>query len=113
MELRNVQIVLLLPFFHVMMMQSISLMPQKRKVQSRMLVMQCVLNGMEVFLLVDGSKSPFYQCLGLHGDAWFDKDGMYSINCQVHYYQCVYLDSDTDISTTILVGYHASQLDDC
>jgi hypothetical protein len=35
------------------------------------------------FLLVDGSKFPFYQRPGLHGDAWFDKDGMYSIDCQV------------------------------
>jgi hypothetical protein len=65
------------------------------------------------FLLVDGSKFPFYQRPGLHGDAWFDKDGTYSIDCQVRYYQCVYLESDTDISTTILVGHHASQLDDC
>ena len=37
------------------------------------------------FLLADGSKFLFYQHLGLHGDAWFDKDGMYSINCQVLY----------------------------
>ena len=37
------------------------------------------------FLLVDGSKFPFYQRPGLHGDAWFDKDGMYSIDCQVSY----------------------------
>jgi hypothetical protein len=35
------------------------------------------------FLLADGSKFPLYQCLGLHGDAWFDKDGAYSIDCQV------------------------------
>ena len=37
------------------------------------------------FLLADGSKFPFYQRPGLHGDAWFDKDGMYSIDCQVCY----------------------------
>ena len=37
------------------------------------------------FLLVDGSKFPFYQRPGLHGDAWFDKDGTYSIDCQVRY----------------------------
>ena len=37
------------------------------------------------FLLVDGSKFPFYQRPGLHGDAWFDKDGMYSMDCQVCY----------------------------
>ena len=36
------------------------------------------------FLLADGSKFPFYQRPGLHGDAWFDKDGAYSIDCQVH-----------------------------
>jgi hypothetical protein len=35
------------------------------------------------FLLADGSKFPFYQRPGLHGDAWFDKDGAYSIDCQV------------------------------
>lgn len=35
------------------------------------------------FLLADGSKFPFYQRPGLHGDAWFDKDGTYSIDCQV------------------------------
>ena len=35
------------------------------------------------FLLAGGLKFPFYQCPGLHGDAWFDMDGMYSIDCQV------------------------------
>ena len=35
------------------------------------------------FLLADGSKFPFYQRPDLHGDAWFDKDGTYSIDCQV------------------------------
>jgi hypothetical protein len=35
------------------------------------------------FLLADGSKFPLYQRPGLHGDAWFDKDGTYSIDCQV------------------------------
>ena len=35
------------------------------------------------FLLADGSKFPLYQCPGLHGDAWFDKNGAYSIDCQV------------------------------
>ena len=29
------------------------------------------------FLLANGSKFPFHQCPGLHGDAWFDKNGMY------------------------------------
>ena len=48
-ELRNVQIVSSSPFFHVMMKQSISLMPRKRKVWSRMLIGLCVLNGMVVF----------------------------------------------------------------
>jgi hypothetical protein len=38
------------------------------------------------FLIADGSKFPFYQRPGLHGDAWFDKDGMYSIDCQVSYF---------------------------
>lgn len=35
------------------------------------------------FLLVDGTKFPLFQRPGLHGDAWFDKDGAYSIDCQV------------------------------
>ena len=35
------------------------------------------------FLLADGTKFPFYQRPGLHGDAWFDKDGTYSMDCQV------------------------------
>jgi hypothetical protein len=35
------------------------------------------------FLLVDGTKFPLFQRPGLHGDAWFDKDGEYSIDCQV------------------------------
>ena len=63
------------------------------------------------FLLVDGSKFPFYQHLGLHGDAWFDKDGMYLIDCQVHFYFMCNL-SDTNGSITT-VGYDTSWLDDC
>jgi hypothetical protein len=35
------------------------------------------------FLLVDGTKFALFQRPGLHGDAWFDKDGEYSIDCQV------------------------------
>ncbi|KAH9955579.1 hypothetical protein BGW80DRAFT_1466924 [Lactifluus volemus] len=35
------------------------------------------------FLLADGTKFAFFQRPGLHGDAWFDKDGEYSIDCQL------------------------------
>ena len=35
------------------------------------------------FLLVDGTKFALFQRPGLHGDAWFDKGGVYSIDCQV------------------------------
>jgi hypothetical protein len=35
------------------------------------------------FLLVDGTKFLFFQRPGLHGDTWFNKDGEYSIDCQV------------------------------
>ena len=35
------------------------------------------------FLLVDGTKFSLFQRPGLHGDAWYDKSGEYSINCQV------------------------------
>ena len=37
------------------------------------------------FLLVDGTKFALFQRPGLHGDAWFDKDGEYSIDCQVRH----------------------------
>lgn len=35
------------------------------------------------FLAVDGTKFPFFQRPGLHGDAWFDKNKDYSADCQV------------------------------
>ncbi|KAF8225155.1 hypothetical protein L208DRAFT_1307587 [Tricholoma matsutake] len=35
------------------------------------------------YLLADGMKIRFFQCPGLHGDAWFDKDSEYSIDCQL------------------------------
>ena len=35
------------------------------------------------FLLVDGTKFPVFQRPGLHGDAWFDKNKDYSLDCQV------------------------------
>jgi hypothetical protein len=41
------------------------------------------------FLLADGSKFLFYQRPGSHGDAWFDKDRTYSIDCQVHFTYCL------------------------
>lgn len=50
-KLRNVQIMLSLPFFLVMIKQSIFQMPRKRNVQSHMLLnlKLCALNGMVVF----------------------------------------------------------------
>jgi hypothetical protein len=35
------------------------------------------------FLLVDGTKFPLFQKPGLHGEAWFDKNKNYSVDCQV------------------------------
>jgi hypothetical protein len=35
------------------------------------------------FLLADGTKFPLFQKPGLHGEAWFDKNKNYSIDCQV------------------------------
>lgn len=35
------------------------------------------------FLTVDGTKSPLFQCPGLHGDTWYDKNKDYSADCQV------------------------------
>ena len=35
------------------------------------------------FLAIDGTKFPFFQRPGLHGDAWFNKNKDYSADCQV------------------------------
>ena len=35
------------------------------------------------FLVVDGTKFALFQRPGLHGDAWFDKNRNYSLDCQV------------------------------
>lgn len=35
------------------------------------------------FLLVDGTKFALFQKPGLHGEAWFDKNKNYSVDCQV------------------------------
>jgi len=35
------------------------------------------------FLLADGTKFPLFQKPGLHGEAWFDKNKDYSLDCQV------------------------------
>ena len=35
------------------------------------------------FLLVDGTKFSLFQRPGLHSNAWYDKSGEYSIDCQV------------------------------
>jgi hypothetical protein len=36
------------------------------------------------FMVADGTKFQLFQKPGLHGEAWFDKNKDYSINCQVH-----------------------------
>ena len=38
------------------------------------------------FLLADGTKFMLFQKPSLHGEAWFDKNKDYSINCQVQYF---------------------------
>ena len=38
------------------------------------------------YLMVDGTKLPLFQRPGLHGDAWFDKNRSYSMDCQVRFY---------------------------
>jgi hypothetical protein len=37
-------------------------------------------------LMVDGTKFSLFQRPGLHGDAWFDKNRAYSLDCQVRFY---------------------------
>jgi hypothetical protein len=44
---------------------------------------QTCLEWWDSYLVVDGTKIPLFQRPGLHGDTWFDKDGEYSIDCQV------------------------------
>jgi hypothetical protein len=44
---------------------------------------QTCLEWQNGFLLVDGTKIPLFQRPRLHGDAWYDKGGGYSIDCQV------------------------------
>jgi hypothetical protein len=36
------------------------------------------------YLMVDGTKFALFQWPGLHGDAWFDKNHNYSLDCQMH-----------------------------
>jgi hypothetical protein len=36
------------------------------------------------FLLADGTKFTLFQKPELHGEAWFDKNKDYSVDCQVH-----------------------------
>ena len=38
------------------------------------------------YLVVDGTKLPLFQRPGLHGDAWFNKNRSYSMDCQVRFY---------------------------
>ena len=65
--------------------EAIHLLDAVEKEQSKAYVEEVVCpEWRDGFLLADGSKFPFYQRPGLHGDAWFDKDGAYSIDCQVH-----------------------------
>ena len=42
------------------------------------------------FIAVDGTKFALFQCPGLHGDAWFDKNKDYSADAQVCY--CISMD---------------------
>lgn len=66
------------------------------------------------FLIVDGSKFPFFQCLGLHGDAWFDKDGEYSIDCQVCCHLCPRSHIIYNLMKTLFLGHcHSPQSYDC
>jgi hypothetical protein len=37
-------------------------------------------------MMVDGTKFTLFQQPGLHGNAWFDKNQAYSLDCQVHVY---------------------------
>jgi len=84
-EFRSVQIRFSLLFFHSMTMPSIfPTLMKKEDVKSYIKGKTC-LEWHNGFLLADGSKFPLFQCPGLHNDACFDKDGEYSINCQVHF----------------------------
>jgi hypothetical protein len=64
--------------------EAVMIPPDKEKEQAKEYVEAATCpewcNG---FLLVDGMKFPLFQKPGLHGEAWFDKNKNYSIDCQV------------------------------
>jgi hypothetical protein len=64
--------------------KAIMMPPEEEKEQAKayMKSMTCLewCNG---FLFVDGTKFVLFQKPGLHGEAWFDKNKNYSIDCQV------------------------------
>jgi hypothetical protein len=64
--------------------EAIAIPPEEEKEQAKAYVEVATCpewrNG---FLLADGTKFPLFQKPGLHGEAWFDKNKDYSIDCQV------------------------------
>ena len=58
------------------------------------------------YLLVDGTKFSLFQQPGLHGDAWFDKNRAYSLDCQVRSVVCLSSLLQADSS----LAYHPSRL---
>jgi hypothetical protein len=64
--------------------QAVMMPPEEEKEHAKEYVEQVTCpewrNG---FLLADGTKFVLFQKPGLHGEAWFDKNKNYSIDCQV------------------------------
>ena len=103
-ESKNLQIVSLLLFFHVMIKQFISPMLQKRSAQICMLIKLCVLNGVAVFCQLMNQNSHFINiqgCMAMHG--------LIRMECTLLIVRCVYcfFNLDSYDKLTIIVGYHA------
>ena len=65
--------------------EAVMMLPEKEKECAKQYVEEVTCpewqNG---FLLADGTKFILFQKLRLHGEAWFNKNKKYSIDCQVH-----------------------------
>ena len=60
------------------------LMAEEQKSAKAWVTVQVCPEWSDRYMMVDGTKFPLFQQPGLHGDAWFDKNQAYLLDCQVH-----------------------------
>ena len=64
--------------------QAVMMPPEEEKEQAKEYVEQATcLEWHNRFILTDGTKFALFQKPGLHGEAWFNKNKDYSVDCQV------------------------------